>query len=89
MTMETASGIRVTVNVGGGHAIPDKVVMVMSRPKIALNYREFSFTKIDTFLITVFYIALAEVSLAQLKIKKPWIHRKTQFVVYSLWGTRQ
>ena len=47
---------------GGGQPIPDKVFMVMSRPNqksiiALLNYREFSFTKIEISIATAFYRA--------------------------------
>ena len=45
---------------GGGQPIPDKVFMVMSRPKSKvyycfINYREFSITKIEISIATAFY----------------------------------
>ena len=48
------------VAVGGGQPILDKVFMVMSRPKskvyyCLIKYREFSFRKIVTFIITAFF----------------------------------
>ena len=47
---------------GGGQPIPDKVFMVMSRPKsksiiALLNDREFTFTKIEISIVTAFYRA--------------------------------
>ena len=48
---------------GGGQPIPDKVFMVMSRPKSKVYYcfikfyREFSFTKIEISIATAFYCA--------------------------------
>ena len=47
---------------GGGQPIPDKVFMVMSRPKsksiiALLNYQEFSFTKIEISIPIAFYRA--------------------------------
>ena len=45
---------------GGGQPIPDKVFIVMSMPYqksiiVFLNYREFSFTKIEISIVTAFY----------------------------------
>ena len=60
---------RLTDAVGGGQLIPDKVLMVMSRPKSKAYYcfiklSEIFFTKIETFIILLPFIPPTEVSLA-------------------------
>ena len=67
MTMKNASGIY-----GVGQPIHDKVFMViLDRNQMSiialLNYREFSFTKIEIFITTAFYHAHLGKSSAKLK----------------------